>query len=31
VKRYVKLNNFEFYFDYVVNKCAVLAKALGVI
>jgi predicted nucleotidyltransferase component of viral defense system len=31
VKRHVKLNNFEFYFDYVVNKCAVLAKALGVI
>ena len=31
VKRHVKLKNFEFYFDYVVNKCAVLTKALGVV
>lgn len=29
VKRDVKLRNFDFYFDYVVNKCAVLSKALG--
>ena len=31
VKPHVKLRNFEFYFDYVVNNCAVLAKALGVV
>ena len=29
VKRDVKLRNFDFYFDYVVNKCAALSKALG--
>jgi predicted nucleotidyltransferase component of viral defense system len=31
VKRHIKLKNFEFYFDYVVSKCSVLSKALGVI
>lgn len=31
VKQNVKLKNFDFYFDYVVNKCAILAKALGVV
>jgi len=31
VKRHIKLKNFDFYFDYVVNECAVLAKALGVV
>lgn len=31
VKRDVKLRNFDFYFDYVVNKCAVLSKALGAV
>lgn len=29
VKRAIKLRNFDFYFDYVVNKCAVLSKTLG--
>jgi predicted nucleotidyltransferase component of viral defense system len=31
VKQNVKLKNFDFYFDYVVNKCAVLAESLGVV
>ena len=31
VKPHVKIKNFDFYFDYVVNKCAVLAEALGVV
>ncbi len=29
VKRDIKLKDFDFYFDYVVNKCDVLSKALG--
>lgn len=31
VKRNVRLKKFDFYFDYVVNKCDDLAKALGII
>jgi hypothetical protein len=31
VKPRVKLRNFDFYFDYVVNICRKLTKALGVV
>lgn len=29
IKSNIKLNNFDFYFDYVANKCNDLIKALG--
>ncbi len=31
VRRNAQLNGFDFYFDYVIQKCELLAKALGVV